>query len=75
MPFCSIERVAKFKKKQSNLLRTAKKGTAETAQTVVDAVSHRSHSDGESWKRDILEGRKRQQLSGYPVNVEQDTSG
>ena len=59
MPFCSIEHVTKFKKKQSNLLRTAKEGTAETAQTVIDAMSYRNHGQGESWKRDILEGRKR----------------
>ena len=58
-----IEHLAKFKKKQADVLKRTKQGTIDTAQQVVDVTFARKHDNDTSWKREILEGRKHRQSS------------
>ena len=56
------------------MLRVARNGTVGTVKRVVNTVPYRGHNEVESWKRDILEGRKYQQPLEYPANVGRDPS-
>ena len=56
------------------MLRVATNGTVGTVKRVVNTVPYRGHNEVESWKRDILEGRKHQRSSEYPANEGPDPS-
>lgn len=65
-----IEHIAKFKKKQAKILQTAKKEAADSAKRVVEVLPRRTLNEDASWKREILEGRKRRQSSERAAKVE-----
>ena len=73
----SIEHIAKFKKKQSELMKTARKETAATAKRVVQPLSGKDHGGDHdqscSWKREILEGRRPRQ-EGKKGESEEDSN-
>ena len=73
----SIEHIAKVKKKQSELMKTARKETAATAKRVVQPLSGKDHGGDHdqpcSWKREILEGRKPRQ-EGSKGESEEDSN-
>lgn len=56
--FFSIEHLGRFKKKQSEMMTTARKDTAMAAKHVVDAIPRKGMNDESGWKLEILEGRK-----------------
>ncbi|KAI0800993.1 hypothetical protein C8Q74DRAFT_459678 [Fomes fomentarius] len=56
----SIEHLNKFKKRQAALLNDAKEDAHTVGKHIRGAMPHRDHG---YWKREILEGRKRSQMS------------